>query len=251
MSAFALALAASAAARAASLNLCTDEYLLLLARPGEVVSLSYLAAEPGDSVLWKQASSVHRNRGTLESALATRPNLLFTMGGGGRATVAIARRLGLRVVDLPFPLSLADVRRQAEQVAAALGDRRRAAPFLADMSRLERSRPRKLTDAAFLAGGGGSLSPDSVAAQWLALAGFRQRALPGDRLSLEQLVTNPPARLIRSDYRAGQWSRDQAWLRHPLVRRLRARTVRTDGRAWTCAGLPMIAEIGRLRGAAR
>ena len=48
-------LAASAAARVASLNLCTDEYLLLLARPGEVVSVSYLSQDPLESPLWRKA----------------------------------------------------------------------------------------------------------------------------------------------------------------------------------------------------
>ena len=50
------------------------------------------------------------NRGDLESALPTRPNLLLTMGGGGRATV-IARRMGLKTLDLPFPATIDDVDR--------------------------------------------------------------------------------------------------------------------------------------------
>ena len=40
MPAFALAWAASAVIRAASLNLCTDEYLLLLAEPRQIASIS-------------------------------------------------------------------------------------------------------------------------------------------------------------------------------------------------------------------
>jgi hypothetical protein len=60
----------------------------------------------------------------------------------------------------------------------------------------------------------------------------------------------PPKWLIISDYRQRQQSRGQAWLSHPLVRRLEGRTLRTDGRAWTCGGLPMLAEVARLRQAA-
>ena len=251
MPAFVLALAASTAVRAASLNLCTDEYLLLLGRPGEIASVSYLSAEPAESVLWRRAAGHHGNRGTLESALATRPNLLLSMGGGGRSTALIARRLGIRVLDLPFPGSLTDIRSQALEVATALGDRRRAQPLLARMGRLQRSEPRPLADAAFVAGGGNSLGADSLGAQWLGLAGFRQRPLPGNRLSLETIASDPPKWLIRSDYRSTQWSRGQAWLDHPLVRRLQGRTRRSDRRAWTCAGLPMIAEVERLRGLPR
>jgi iron complex transport system substrate-binding protein len=83
----------------------------------------------------------------------------------------------------------------------------------------------------------------------MALAGFRQRPLNGDRVSLEQLLAKPPAILLRSDYRVGQYSGEQRWLRHPLAKGTdRSRTIVTDGRAWTCMGPAMIAEIARLRG---
>jgi len=246
MSAFALAWAASAAMRAASLNLCTDEYLLLLARPGQIASISYLGAEPAESVLWNRARGIHRNRGTLESALQVRPNLILTMGGGGKATVTLAARLGLRVIDLAYPRSIADVRAQAVRVAEAVGASDRTGALLAPLDRLQ-DHSARAADAAYLAGAGSSLDPVSLGAQWLALAGYRQRLLPNGRLSYELLVTKPPKWLIRSDYRAGQWSRSQAWLNHPLVRRLHGRIIPTDGRVWTCGGLPMIAEVARLR----
>jgi iron complex transport system substrate-binding protein len=83
----------------------------------------------------------------------------------------------------------------------------------------------------------------------MALAGFRQRPLAGDRVSLEQLLVRPPAVILRSDYRQGQYSNEQRWLSHPLARRVRgARTLITDGRAWTCMGPALAGEIERLRG---
>lgn len=243
--------AAEVAVRAASLNLCTDEYLLLLARPEQVVSVSHLGRNRNESVLWQRAARYPANRGSLESALAARPNLLLTMGGGGRSTATIARRLGIRHLALPYPSSIADVRRQAVTVAAALGDARRAQPFLREIDALSRTSPARPVDAAFMGNNGTSLSPDSLGAEWLRLAGYRQRALPGGRLTLEAMAANPPTRLVRSDYRGSQWSRGNAWLAHPIVTRLRSRTLTTDGRAWTCAGLPMIGEIRRLREARR
>jgi iron complex transport system substrate-binding protein len=81
------------------------------------------------------------------------------------------------------------------------------------------------------------------------LAGLAQRPVTGDRVSLEHLLVRPPAVLLRSDYRQGQYSSEQRWLSHPLARRVRAgRTLATDGRAWTCMGPTLIAEIERLRG---
>ena len=59
-----------AAASIASLNLCTDEYLLLLARPQEIASVSFLSQDPQESPLWKLARRHHSNRGSLEQVLA-------------------------------------------------------------------------------------------------------------------------------------------------------------------------------------
>ena len=240
-------LSAASALRVASLNLCTDEYLLLLARPEEIASVSFLSRDPRESVLWREAQRHPGNRGSLESALEHRPTLVLTMGGGGRSTAMIARRLGIRVLDLPYPARIADVRRQAVQVAAALGDRRRAVPLVQEIAALQRSRPRVAKDAAFLTGGGFSLDPASLGAEWMRLAGLQQRSVKGGRLTLEGLATDPPRLLLRSAYRSGQWSRGTQWLNHPIVRRLEPRTITVDGRAWTCSGLPMAREVRRLR----
>ncbi len=58
MPGFASLLAASAAVRVASLNMCTDEYLLLLARPQEIASVSRLSRDPADSSLWRHGPAL-------------------------------------------------------------------------------------------------------------------------------------------------------------------------------------------------
>ena len=242
-----LALAASTGLRVASLNLCTDEYLLLLARPRQIVSVSYLSRLPAESVLWRQARTFPANNGSLESVAPHRPNLVLTMGGGGRASGLIAARLGIKVIDLPYPRTTSDVLAQAEDVAKALGTLDAYEQWNGRVLRLRQSAPRQRKDAAFVSGGGVTLDPKSLGAEWMRLAGFRQQPIAGGRLTYETLLTRPPAWLIRSDYRVGQASRNARWFDHPVVRRLQQRTIATDGRAWTCAGLPMVAEVMRLR----
>jgi iron complex transport system substrate-binding protein len=113
---------------------------------------------------------------------------------------------------------------------------------------MKRSRPSHSIDAIWLGGGGRTVPAAGLAAEWMALAGLRQRPLVGDRVPLETLLVRPPAVLLRSDYRAGQYSAEQRWLRHPLAARAKAgRTIVTDGRVWTCMGPLMIGEIERLR----
>jgi iron complex transport system substrate-binding protein len=235
----------------ASLNLCADEYLLLLARPDEIVGVSYLARDPAESTLWSRARPYPGNRGAIEEVIEARPTLVLTMGGGGRSSALLATRLKLHSIDLKLPATLEDVESNLRIVARALGDERRAETYLAQMERLRRTAPSRGLVSAFVTGGGQSIPPDSLGARWMSLAGFTQTPLTGSRLTLEDLVTSPPKALIVSNYRAQDYSRGQAWLDHPLVRRSGARKVATDGRPWTCLGPAMIPEIERLRGLAR
>ena len=240
-------LSIASALKIASLNLCTDEYLLLLAKPHEIASVTRLAQDPAESSLWRQARAYPANRGSVEGVMATRPTILLTMGGSGRSSGHLAQRMGVRVIDVPYASTIADVATNMRRVAAALGDARRADRWSKQLATLQsRAKPRQ-RDAIFVSGGGNSLSSGSPAVQWLGLAGLTQRHLPGGRATLETLLVSPPTVLVRSDYRRGQMSQGMRWFDHPIVRRLEKRTIATDGRAWTCGGPLMVDEIERLR----
>lgn len=240
-----------AAASVASLNLCTDEYLLLLARPGEIASVSYLAAEPLESPLWQQARRHHRNRGTIEQVVAQRPSAVLTMGGGGRSTSFVARRLAIKAVDLKPVSAPGDVAANLSAVAALLGDPKRADPWLARLRKLMTNTPRKALDTLWISSGGQSFTAGSAGVAWLRMAGLDQRQVPGGRVTLEIILARPPSVLVESRYRRRQVSLGTMWLDHPIVRNARSRRIATDGRAWTCLGPLMIGEVERLRRALR
>ncbi len=257
MRAFACALAISlglgsaadaAPRRVVSLNLCTDELLLMLAAPEQIASVSHLAQRQAETPLWQMARRYKRNDGSLISAAAMRPDLVLTMGGGARDRLRIAKRLRIRTIDLPLPQSLGDVERNISTVAHALGRPAAGKQLLMRIRALRRAALVRAPDTIWLGGGGRSVSSTGLEAQWMALAGFRQRPLPRDRVPLEQLLVSPPEILLRSDYRSGQYSGEQRWLSHPLAGGTRrSRTIVTDGRPWTCVGPVMIAEVERLR----
>jgi len=251
-SALSLALAGAAEAapprRVASLNLCTDELLLLVADPKQIASVSYLSQLPEETPLWARARAYRRNDGSLLSVAGMKPDLVLTMGGGGRGRAAVGGRLGTKVLDLPFPAAIADVETATMRVAVALGREARGRALVAAMERARRSAPPRPADAIYLSGGGRSVSAKGTAAEWMATAGLRQRPLAGDRADLETLLVRPPAVLLRSSYRSGQFSAEQRWLSHPLAQRVRAgRSLATDGRLWTCMGPLMVPEVLRLR----
>jgi iron complex transport system substrate-binding protein len=246
MPAFAL-LAASLPLRVASLNLCSDEYLLLLADPRQVVSISYLSQDPQESPLWHSARRYRGNRGSIEDVLALRPDLILTMGGGGRATALLSGRLHIRSLDVPNPTTITGIAANLRMVAAALGAPDRAMAWIARLDRLSAAAPSAPTDAVWVSGGGQSLEAGSLGAQWLRLAGYRQRPLQGARLTLETMLTNPPKVLIKSNYRSGQMSAGQRWFDNPIIQRSPGRKLATDGRAWTCMGPLTMGEVERLR----
>ena len=242
-----LLLGSGAAARIASLNLCTDEYLLLLADPQQVVSTSYLSQDTLESSLWKLARRYRGNRGNIEDVVTLKPSLILTMGGGGRSTALLARRLRIQALDLPYATDLDGVVRNLKMVGAAVGHEDRAETWAGKIRALRATAPARARDAIWISGHGDSLAADSLGAQWLSLAGLKQRPLSGSRVTLEQLLTSPPDVLIQSNYRSGQMSGGIRWLEHPIVRHAGKLRVSTDGRPWTCLGPLMIPEIQHIR----
>lgn len=233
--------AAAAPARIVSLNLCTDEYLQLAARPAQIASISRLGADRQETPL--AAPGRATNSGRLGDVVALQPDLVLTMGDDPQAA-ALAARLGLRFIALPYPRSPAEVVDQLRQVAALVGHPAAGSAFAAEVAALAASAP-PLRDALMIGGSGLAPAADGLAAGWLRLAGLRQRR--SGQLSLEQLLADPPPILVRNIYRPGQRSRPQDWGQHPALRHLHVRQVAADGRAFLCGGAAMPAEVARLR----
>lgn len=238
---------APAPRRVASLNLCSDELALLLAGPGQLISVSRLGADPDESLFAARARGLATNRGRVTDVVALAPDLVLTSGGDPNAA-ATARRLGIPVLELPEPRTIADVRANIRRVAAALGrgpaGEALVAGMAADLGPVPPGRP------ALLVGGGGlTIAADGLAAAFLAHAGLVQQAVPRGQISLERLLAAPPSVLVISRYRTGQVSRNQAWLAHPALAALppTVRRVSTDGRAWTCLGPGVAREVKALR----
>lgn len=234
--------------RVASLNLCTDELVLLLAGDEQIVSVTHLAKDRDESPFWRLARPYRANDGSVLSVAGLRPDLIVSMGGPARDRERLASRIGARYLQLPFPANLDDVAAGIEQLASALGREARGRSLVVRLRMLERSAPENSAEGIMLSGGGFTQPAGSLGAQWLGLAGVEVPAEIGSRVTAERMAIDPPRLVIRSSYRAGQTSRGQGWLGFRLLDRAQhARTVRTDGRLWTCAGPALIPVIERLR----
>ena len=245
--------------RVASLNLCTDQLLLLLAAPGQVVGITPLARDCWNAVLCAQAGSVPVMRPTAENIVAAHPDVV--LGGVYTAAVAMqaAREGGARVIALPPANSLADIASQIMIVANAIGvpDRGRgvAMAFARRLASFPSGRSSTDPTAAVYAANGfvthaGSL-PDDV----LAHAGLRNYATVmghegSSRFPMEVLIARPPDLLVLDRSGRGT-SLAQSMLDHPALRQAfaGARHLDLPARLWLC-GLPQTLDgVAMLRAA--
>lgn len=229
--------------RVASLNLCTDELVLLLADKRQLVSVTKLGADPRETRLAHRATGLHRNNGRMESIAGLVPDLVITGGGANRYAAEIARRIGTRVVDVPPPLTIAELRRNIRTVAKALDQTARGEALVAHVDAKLGKIPAHQRSAVLLSGGGYTVRTDGLSAKLARYAGLAQQPFPSERVGLDRLIADPPEVIVITRYRAGQASLHQMWLAHPALKRLPASTkiIEIDGRSWTCLG-PLVAD---------
>ena len=247
------ALRAAATALAApqpvvSVNLCTDQLAMLLAEPGQLVSVSHIASDPHASVMADQAAAYPANRGGAEQIFLMRPDLVLAGTYSARASVGLLRRLGVRVVELPPARRLADVPEHLRAVGAALGQEARAealvAQFDAGLEALRAHGGRAARAALYYPNGyttgAGTLADDILSVAGFANVGAEAGVTGGGTLPLERLVLAAPEMIVTSAPYPGA-SRSEEILHHPALEALRSRAAArmvSDGE-WIC-GLPQI-----------
>ncbi len=251
--------AAAKARRIVSINLCTDQLALMLARREAIASISYLARDPALSTLAEKAEGIPVNHGRAEEILGFAPDLVLTGPFTGRTTAALLRRLGVRVVAVDLARSLEDVRRITRAVGAAVGETARAERLIAEMDAALAAlpRPRKPRPiAAVLRTGGVTVGRGTLIDAVLRVAGFdnlaARRGLSGyGYLPLEALVRAAPDLIVLSPTDPRRPAQAEAILRHPALDRLagRWRKVALPSRLWTC-GTPLVARAAAILAAA-
>ena len=115
-----------------SLNLCTDQLLVLLA-PEKVAALSPLARDPTLSFVAARAASLPIVRPSAEAVLRLHPDLILAGPYGAQATVALLESEGLPVHRIVLPRTFPAIRAQTRRVALLLGVPERGAALVRAM----------------------------------------------------------------------------------------------------------------------
>ena len=66
--------------RVVSINLCTDQLAMMLAAPGQLISVSHLATEVQSSSMVEEARAYPMNRGQVEQVFLMRPDMVLMAG---------------------------------------------------------------------------------------------------------------------------------------------------------------------------
>lgn len=233
--------------RVVSMNLCTDQLAMLLADPGQLVSISHLSLDPLSSAMVEEARAYPVNRGGAEQIYLMHPDLVLAGTFTARASVDLLRSLGVEVVEIPPADTLADVAEHMRLIGTALGHPERgeamARDFEAQLTALPA--PGQPVDAAMYYPNGYTAGSGTLSDQILTLTGFRNVGAEagltgGGILPLERLVMAAPDVVITSTPYPGA-SRSEEILKHPALQALRTDATRARVRDadWVC-GTPHV-----------
>jgi iron complex transport system substrate-binding protein len=238
--------------RIASINLCTDQLLMTLADPPQILGLSPYSRDPARSWAAAQADSFPRLSGTAEDVLMLQPDVVVAGRFTKLATRELLKDKGMRVVEFDAARSLDDVKKQIRLMgevtrhsdrAQAEIDRLDAA--IAHVRQLAARKPYRVLAVSrrgWITGG------DSLTSSLLANAGLfnaaRDLGIKSGRFaSLETIVDLKPDFILVSDNTGFAEDEGSAFLLHPALERFypAIKRIVIPERLTVCGG-PMLSE---------
>lgn len=241
-----------AAPRAASINLCTDQLLLMLADPEQILGLSPFVRDPQRSWMAQKAAAYPLLTGSAEDVLVLQPDLVLAGTYTKRATRELLRRQGLRIVEFPPARSIDEAVKQIRQLGGLLGQSARAEEgaraIEQAVARVRSSvgvRPMTVLPLSRRgwASGRDTLIGSLVTTLGLQLAGSASTRPSGGIVSLEEIIVLRPDRLLVSSERNQAEDQGGALLRHSALEAIyppEKRIVLPE--MLTACGGPMLAE---------
>jgi len=233
-----------------SINLCTDQLALLLAEPGQILSLSNLSHDRSGSYLFEQARQYPANKGDSERIVALQPDLILAGEYTTRHTVDLLLELGFQVEVLPIAHTLEQLYDNVINVASWLGQPEKGQTLVSQLRERMESQQQALAgqqspnpSAAYYDPNGYTVGRKTLRGLALELAGWTNVSAQWGiehygSMPLESMVGLAPDAIIDSPYSEGTYSRAQQVLQHPALRQrgLNPLVISIPSRQTICAG---------------
>ncbi len=243
--------------RVVSMNVCTDQLAMLVAAKWQLHSVSYLASDPNTSVLAAEAGSLVVNHGLAEEVFLMHPDLVLAGTYTTRTTVAMLRRLGIKVEEFEPDSSIANIRDSMLRMGNVLQQQERAAELVAeldsDMTDLANAPVSGKTVATYYTNGyisgTGTLVDEIIRLSGLTNIADRLGLTSTSRLPLELLLLTQPDLVVGGSENYNAPALAQEVLVHPAFRAIAGpgKWVPMPSK-YTICGAPFTLEAARLLG---
>lgn len=236
----------------ASISLCTDRLVMALADRGQIVSLSYVAAD-SKSMIRTAAESIHLNRGRLEELLALEADYILASEFNDARLLGRLSTFGKDVIKIVSARTLDQAKQNIRSISTLLGQPARGLLMIRKLDGIGQlgknpARPRTLLLGAnyYISG------KNTLASSIIEIMGYRNIAhlagiLDYGQISIEQIIKLNPQVIIISKY-SNDYSRAQSVLRHPVMQGLSKRTkiIYVPTREWICGDEALLRASKRL-----
>jgi iron complex transport system substrate-binding protein len=214
--------------RIASMNVCTDQLLLTLADPEQILGLSRYSRDAWQSWAAADASRYRILSGGAEDILVLRPDTVVASLFDKRSTRELLKAQGLHLAEFAVPRNLDEVKAQIRQMADITGHPDRATAEIARLDAAMARARRAIADKHYsvlpLSRRGWVSGSDSLVSSLLTETGLYNAAgdlgiALGGYASLEAIVSVKPDFILVSQ--GGDVAEDdgRAFLLHPALER--------------------------------
>ncbi len=219
--------------RVASMSLCSDELLLLLAESNNIISLSYLASDSRYSSFISDnnidLSDIYLNKGLAEEIILLEPDLVLSSRFSSTNAVNLLQNFGYAVNSLGFPTTLDQTFQQIEELAMLLGEKERGDMLVQEFqNRINVTRTfigsEQNISAIFYANNGFSYGANTLHDNFLNSLGIQNLAteqglIGSGKIPIEILISAQPDFLIIDQAGLHDTKLAQALLQHPALKK--------------------------------
>lgn len=243
--------------RIVSMNPCVDTILMEVANPRQIAAISHYSQDPRATsvpLVWARQYPVVS--GAAEDIIAAEPDLVIAGPHVSIQTIAALKRLGIPLMQVSVPDTVEQSKKQISDIAARIGQLRAGANLNAriDTAMIAASTEQPPIPALIWQGSGLVPGKGTLADELLTRTGFRNLSntlglKQWDILSLEGLLSEPPAMLLAGQANMGAGNGDaNRMLSHPVLRKAgtRIQVAHYPSNLLHCGGPIIIKSVERL-----
>ena len=229
--------------RVASLNLCTDELLLSLADPDQIISLTWLAREESLSAFFEPARPYHQNNGRASDVIPLNPDLVFLSEFSSANTLDLLETVGIKSVVVPEPRTTTQLLENIRAMSSAIDQVKKGEElislFSSRLKSIAEDKSRQKISALLLSPGIASFGSSAVKIEILKMLNIRvlnqeKPSLANRYLAIEELTRSSPDFVIIDKYSSDYPSVSEEILKHPLIQSS-LKTIEVEAKDWLCS----------------